>query len=198
MSMSRDSVDLGEVEIPDATTQPAAYVKALVEVLGDRDPLEVLAGTPSEVDRIIASADAQALTSADAGAWSFRDVLGHLLDVDIVYGHSVGKSAVRLDSGAIPATVHRFGRADGRPLSAEVGLGFVDDSVYAIQSDFAGDPRQFFFGTKRSASVQTMASVQQRPYAKFIIEDGKVVDERMPGQTADEERKKNERFVCWA
>jgi len=84
--MSTDSVDLGEVEIPDATTQPAAYVKALVEVLGDRDPLEVLAGTPSEVDRIIASADAQALTSADAGAWSFRDVLGHLLDVDIVYG----------------------------------------------------------------------------------------------------------------
>jgi uncharacterized protein YfaS (alpha-2-macroglobulin family) len=83
--------------------------------------------------------------------------------------------------------------ADGKPLSAEVGLGFVDDSVYAIQSDFAGDPRQFFFGTKRSAIVQTTASVQQRPYAKFVIEDGKVVDERMLGQLADE-RRRNERF----
>jgi alpha-2-macroglobulin len=83
--------------------------------------------------------------------------------------------------------------ADGKPLSAEVGLGFVDDSVYAIQSDFAGDPRQFFFGTKRSASVQTMASVQQRPYAKFVLENDKVVDERTLGQIADE-RKKNEQL----
>ncbi|HEX7681196.1 MAG TPA: alpha-2-macroglobulin family protein, partial [Thermoanaerobaculia bacterium] len=81
--------------------------------------------------------------------------------------------------------------ADGKPLSAEVGLGLVDDAVYAIQSDFAGDPRQFFFGTKRYANIQTVASVQQRPYAKFVIEDGKVVDERMVGQPV-EERKKNE------
>jgi len=83
--------------------------------------------------------------------------------------------------------------ADGKPVSAEVGLGLVDDSVYAIQSDFAGDPRQFFFGTKRYANVQTSASVQQRPYAKFILEDGKVVDERMLSLPADE-RKKNERL----
>ncbi len=81
--------------------------------------------------------------------------------------------------------------ADGKPLSAEIGLGFVDDSVYAIQSDFAGDPRQFFFGTKRSANVQTSASVQQGRYAKFILDDGKVVDERMVDQLADE-RAKNE------
>jgi hypothetical protein len=81
--------------------------------------------------------------------------------------------------------------ADGKPVSAEVGLGLVDDSVYAIQRDFAGDPRQFFFGTKRYANIQTVASVQQRPYAKFVIEDGKVIDERRLEQTA-EERKKDE------
>ncbi|HXA18742.1 MAG TPA: MG2 domain-containing protein, partial [Thermoanaerobaculia bacterium] len=81
--------------------------------------------------------------------------------------------------------------ADGKPVSSEVGLGFVDDSVYAIQSDFAGDPRQFFFGTKRYQNVQTVSSLQQRPYAKFVIEDGKVIDERMVGQSA-EERKKDE------
>ncbi len=82
--------------------------------------------------------------------------------------------------------------ANGKPLSAEVGLGFVDDSGYAIQSDFAGDPRQFFFGTKRSANVQTTASVQQGRYAKFILDDGRVVDERMV-QQLDEERAKNVR-----
>jgi len=93
------------------------------------------------------------------------------------------------DEGTLTVTTRD---ADGKPLSAEVGLGFADDSVYAIQSDFAGDPRQFFFGTKRSASVQTTASMQERPYAKFVIEDGKVVDERMQGQYADEERRKKE------
>jgi uncharacterized protein YfaS (alpha-2-macroglobulin family) len=81
--------------------------------------------------------------------------------------------------------------ADGKPVSAEVGLGLVDDSVYAIQSDFAGDPRQFFFGTKRYANIQTVASVQERPYAKFVIEDGKVIDERRLEETV-EERKKDE------
>ena len=81
--------------------------------------------------------------------------------------------------------------ADGKPLSAEVGLGFVDDSIYAIQSDFAGDPRQFFFGNKRSANVQTSASVQQGRYAKFILDDGRVVDERMVEQPADERLKKD-------
>ncbi len=75
--------------------------------------------------------------------------------------------------------------ADGKPLSAEVGVGFVDASVYSIQSDFAGDPRQFFFGTKRYANIQTIASVQQRPYAKFVLEDSKLVDERLVGLAAD-------------
>lgn len=92
------------------------------------------------------------------------------------------------DEGTLTVTTRD---ADGKPVSAEVGLGLADDSVYAIQSDLAGDPRQFFFGTKRGASVQTMASVQQRPYAKFIIEDGKVVNERMLGQNADERSKKD-------
>ncbi|MEA2163072.1 MAG: alpha-2-macroglobulin [Thermoanaerobaculia bacterium] len=81
--------------------------------------------------------------------------------------------------------------ADGKPLSAEVGLGLVDDSVYSIQTDFAGDPRQFFFGDKRSASVQTIASVQQRPYAKFVLDDGKVVNEREV-QALDELKKERD------
>jgi len=77
--------------------------------------------------------------------------------------------------------------ADGKPLPAEVGLGFVDASVYAIQNDLAGDPRQFFFGTSRTAQVQTMASVQQRPYAKLILDQGKLVDVRVAGQIPPEE-----------
>src|SRR4029079_678054 len=45
--------------------------------------------------------------------------------------------------------------ADGRPVPAEVALGLIDQSVNYIQSDYAGDPRQFYYGTKRGQNVQT-------------------------------------------
>lgn len=54
---------------------------------------------------------------------------------------------------------------DGKPVSAEVGLGLVDDSVYYIQQDYAGDPRQVFFGQKRGQYVQTQCSLQQKSFA---------------------------------
>jgi nuclear transport factor 2 (NTF2) superfamily protein len=75
------------IQIPDAAAEPAAYVQALLEVLGDRDPLEVLQATPSAVDTMISQSDGATLSAkSDSRSWSFHDVLGHLLDVDIVYG----------------------------------------------------------------------------------------------------------------
>jgi len=35
------------IPIPDATLEPAAYVQALVDTLGDREPLEVMRQTPT-------------------------------------------------------------------------------------------------------------------------------------------------------
>ena len=40
------------IQIPDATLEPAAYVRALVATLGDREPLEVLRHTPTAVRSI--------------------------------------------------------------------------------------------------------------------------------------------------
>jgi hypothetical protein len=37
------------IQIPDATLEPAAYVRALVDTLDDREPLEVLRQTPTAV-----------------------------------------------------------------------------------------------------------------------------------------------------
>ena len=54
--------------------------------------------------------------------------------------------------------------ASGEPVSAEVAIGVVDDSVYAIQSDYATDPLRHFFGQKRTLQVQTMSTFQQRAY----------------------------------
>ncbi|HVK58943.1 MAG TPA: alpha-2-macroglobulin family protein, partial [Candidatus Kapabacteria bacterium] len=57
---------------------------------------------------------------------------------------------------------------DGKPVSAEVALGIVDDSIYYIQEELAGDPRKFFFGTKRFPTLQTSSSFSYRSYAKLL------------------------------
>ena len=48
--------------------------------------------------------------------------------------------------------------ANGKPVSAEIALGLIDESVKYIQQDYAGDPRQFYYGTKRSHCVQTQST----------------------------------------
>jgi uncharacterized protein YfaS (alpha-2-macroglobulin family) len=68
----------------------------------------------------------------------------------------------------------------GRPVSAEVALGLTDESVYYIQSDYAADPRQFYYGSKRPLLVDTRSVFQQRSYAKLVEgQDKKLIDERI-------------------
>ena len=64
----------------------------------------------------------------------------------------------------------------GNPVSAEVAFGVVDDSVYAIQDDYASDPLRFFFGRKRSLQVQTQSTFQQKSYLRLEEDkDGNLV-----------------------
>jgi hypothetical protein len=78
---------LTAIEIPDATAEPAAYVRALLDTLGDRDPLGVYEATAGQVRQLC-----QGLSAAQwgvplgAGEWNAAQIVGHLIDVDIVYG----------------------------------------------------------------------------------------------------------------
>lgn len=76
---------------------------------------------------------------------------------------------------------------DGRPVAAELGVSLVDASVFYIQSDLAQDIRQFFYGAKRSHSVQLQTSLYQRPYLKFVRNEQSalVQDERLWGADQD-------------
>ena len=58
--------------------------------------------------------------------------------------------------------------ANGRAVAAEIALGLIDESVSYIQSDYAGDPRQFYYGKKRSHTVQTQSTFHQKSYAQFV------------------------------
>jgi hypothetical protein len=76
-----------EITIPSADDDPAAYVAALVAALGDRDAVAVLETTPAEVRRLASDLPQVMLERAPSpGEWSAREVLGHLLDVEVVYG----------------------------------------------------------------------------------------------------------------
>lgn len=68
---------------------------------------------------------------------------------------------------------------EGRPVPAEVALALVDESVFYIQSDYAGDPRQHFFSDKRGRQFQTGSSFNQRPFVRLVKgRAGDYVDDR--------------------
>lgn len=67
----------------------------------------------------------------------------------------------------------------GEPVAAEISLRLVDESVFYIQEDYAGDPRQFYFGDKRQHRIGTRGSFNDKSYVKWVfIKDHGYVDER--------------------
>src|SRR6185436_15631916 len=77
--------------------------------------------------------------------------------------------------------------AYGRPVSAEIALGLVDESVKYIQQDYAGDPRQFYYGTKRQHTVQTTSTLDQKSYARYVeVAPGELRDRKEEAGEYDE------------
>jgi len=68
---------------PAIPTDP--YIASLLEILGSRDPLQVMADTPDALRRGIAGMTDQHLSMPEAaGKWSARQVLSHLADSELV------------------------------------------------------------------------------------------------------------------
>jgi hypothetical protein len=67
--------------------ETAAYVAALLDLLGDQDPVEVLRATPPALERVLHEVATARLTTPEApGKWSMREVLQHLADSELVGG----------------------------------------------------------------------------------------------------------------
>lgn len=82
--------------------------------------------------------------------------------------------------------------ANGRPVSAEIALGLVDESVKYIQQDYAGDPRQFYYGRKRPHAVQTQSTLNQKAYARLVEVDGGRLQDRKEVAKDEEGRLKKD------
>src|SRR5438552_16095171 len=69
-----------------AAEEAGAYTDAILELLGDRDPMSVLRETPSALPRAIDGLSPQQLRQREApGKWSIAHVLQHLADSDVVW-----------------------------------------------------------------------------------------------------------------
>jgi hypothetical protein len=73
-----------------AAGQAAAYVSAVLGLLGSQNPITVLNDTPAALRRAIAGVSPAKLTQPEApGKWSIGQVLQHLADSDLVWGWRV-------------------------------------------------------------------------------------------------------------
>ena len=64
-----------------------AYVAAILELLGDQDPLMVLRETPNQLERFLSTTPRHVLARPEApGKWSMGQVFAHLADSDLVWG----------------------------------------------------------------------------------------------------------------
>ena len=69
-----------------AAEQASAYVTAVLELLGDRDPMAVLRETLTALPRAIAGLSRQQLAQPERlGKWSITQILQHLADSEIVW-----------------------------------------------------------------------------------------------------------------
>jgi uncharacterized damage-inducible protein DinB len=68
--------------------QAAAYSAAVLDLLGDRDPIHVLERTPAALAAAITGlSDAQLREPEAPGKWSHTHVLRHLADSELVWGY---------------------------------------------------------------------------------------------------------------
>ena len=65
----------------------AKYASAVLELVGGRNPMDVLRDTPGALARAIASLTPEQIKTPEAtGKWSIAAVLRHLADTDVVWG----------------------------------------------------------------------------------------------------------------
>ena len=65
----------------------ASYVAALLDLLGDKDPVAVLGATTDDLRRFLERVPPEIAGRAEApGKWSIREVIQHLADSDLVGG----------------------------------------------------------------------------------------------------------------
>jgi hypothetical protein len=68
--------------------QAEAYTRALIELVGDRDPLEILGTSSLRLRGLLQGPSVEEVSRPEApGKWSVRQVVRHLADSEVVWGY---------------------------------------------------------------------------------------------------------------
>ncbi len=95
------------------------------------------------------------------------------------------------DEGTVSITTRD---SNGRPVATEVALGLIDESVSYIQGDYAGDPRQFYYGGKRQQTIQTQSTFSFKTFARLVdTGKGQLTDSRNLGKDEEEKKEADDR-----
>ena len=69
-----------------AAEEASQYISAVLELVGEREPFEVLEESPREVKRLIEGCSPKELRTPEQwGKWSMVEVLQHLVDSEVVW-----------------------------------------------------------------------------------------------------------------
>jgi uncharacterized damage-inducible protein DinB len=67
-----------------------AYVTAVLDLLGNRDPFDVLRATPAALERTLKTLSPERIRKPEAPRkWAIRDVLQHLADSELVWAYRI-------------------------------------------------------------------------------------------------------------
>ena len=90
------------INMPDASSEPAAYKQALLDLTADADPLDTLAATVARWRELTNGLSQEQLhAKPKAEEWSVADITGHLFDVDLVFGFR-GRLMLTADNPTYP------------------------------------------------------------------------------------------------
>jgi len=111
-----------------AAAQVQAYIASILQALGSRDPLEVLAETPGLLRQAVAGlTPQQEATPERPGKWSVRQVVQHLADSELVGGFRF-RMVIAHDAPELPGY--------DQDLWAE-RLGYQDSDLATALDEFA-------------------------------------------------------------
>lgn len=68
----------------DPVQSPHAYQNMLIALVGDDDPADVQAATSNALRRVVTAAGDHLRTRPEPGEWSVIELLGHVLDAEII------------------------------------------------------------------------------------------------------------------
>ena len=130
---------------------PQQYTRRILGYLEGKEPLEILAATPRQVERLVKGVSRKRLSQRPApDQWSVTEILAHLADSELVYGFRI-----RVILGA-----------SGAPIQG------IDQDAWAESSDYARhDPvlSREAFRITRERTVRLLKGLPRKRWEAYGI-----------------------------